>query len=181
MRRYRVDPEKTCMYFCTNTIVEWQCLFKEEKYRQIVVDSLNYCRESKGLLLYGLVIMLNHIHLIASTIEDILLSDIMRDFKRYTSKRFARELELDREKLMMYIFRKAAEKQKKGANYKIWRDEYHPEAIYSEKWFFQKLNYLHENPVRKGFVAKPEDWKYSSARNWVLDDHSVIQLDLSEF
>jgi len=45
-------------------------------------------------------------------------------------------------------------------------------SLYSEKWFYQKLNYLHENPVRKGFVTKPEDWKYSSAKNWLLDDHS---------
>jgi putative transposase len=62
---------------------------------------------------------------------------------------------------------------------KVWQDEYHPEAIYSEKWFHQKLSYLHDNPVRKGFVSRCEDWKYSSARNWLLDDHSLIQLDLN--
>ena len=180
MRRYRIDPETTSIYFCTCTMVEWQCVFKEEKYRQIIVDSLNYCRENKGLLLYGLVIMLNHIHFVSSTIENKLLSDIMRDFKRHTSKLIAKELEKDNEKLYLYIFKKAAERQRKKAKYKIWKDEYHPEAIYSEEWFLQKLNYLHANPVRKGFVVKPEDWKYSSARNWILDDHSVISLDLSK-
>ena len=85
-------------------------------------------------------------------------------------------LEKDHEKYLLYIFKKAGEKQ--GSKIKIWQDEYHPEAIYSEKWFHQKLNYMHENPVRKGFVLHPEDWKYSSARNWLFDDFSTITLDL---
>ena len=62
--------------------------------------------------------------------------------------------------------------------YKIWQDEYHPIALHSEEWFNQKLDYMHFNPVRKDFVTKPEDCKYSSARNWYQDDHSVITLDL---
>ena len=120
--------------------------------------------------------MLNHIHLISSSRENILLSDVMRDFKRHTSTTIAKMLENDDDRFLLYIFRKA--EGKKGSNYKVWQDEYHPEAIYSEKWFHQKLNYLHENPVRKGFVLNPEDWKFSSARNWYLDDDSIITLDL---
>ena len=178
MRRYRIDSETTSYYFSTCTIVEWLCVFKEEKYFQIIVESLNYCREKKGLFLLGLVIMLNHIHLITSNRDETNLSDIMRDFKRYTSTKIAAELEEDNEKLFLYVFRKAAERQGKKSKYKIWKDDFHPEALYSQKWFNQKMNYLHANPERKGLVIKPEDWKYSSARNWILDDHSVITLDL---
>lgn len=178
MRRYRIDPEKTSFYFCTCNIVEWRCVFKEEKYCQIIIDSLNYCRKNKGLLLFGFVIMPNHIHLIVSSKERLPLTDIMRDFKRHTSKLISKMLEEDNEKLFLYIFQKAKRTQK--TKYKVWQDEYHPEAIYSEKWFYQKLNYLHNNPVRKGFVVKPEDWKYGSARNWILDDHSTISLDIDE-
>jgi len=152
-------------------------VFKEEKYFKIIIESLNYCRKNKGLLLLGYVIMLNHIHLITSNDESTNLSDIMRDFKRHTSKLIAKTFESDNEKLFLYVFKKAAEKQGKGKKYKVWQDHFHPEAIYSEKWLHQKLNYMHNNPVRKGFVANPEDWKFSSARNWTLDDHSVISLD----
>jgi REP element-mobilizing transposase RayT len=120
--------------------------------------------------------MLNHIHLLSSGRDNILLSDIMRDFKRHTSTEITETLEKDHEKYLLYIFKKAGEKQ--GSKIKIWQDEYHPEAIYSEKWFHQKLNYMHENPVRKGFVLHPENWKYSSARNWLFDDFSTITLDL---
>ena len=178
MRRYKLDPGKTSIYFCTCTIVQWQCIFKDERYCRIIIDSLNYCRKNKGLLLYGLVIMLNHIHWISSSRENILLSDIMRDFKRHTAKEIARMLKEDDEKLLLYIFKNAGIKQ--NSSMKVWQDEYHPEAIYSEKWFNQKMNYLHDNPVRKGFVIQPEDWKYSSARNWFLDDHSIISLDLDD-
>ena len=58
--------------------------------------------------------------------------------------------------------------------YKIWQDEYHPVALHSEEWFNQ--NFI--NPVRKTFVTRPEDWKYSNTRNWYRDDHSVMSLDL---
>jgi REP element-mobilizing transposase RayT len=72
---------------------------------------------------------------------------------------------------------KAVEKQSRKQKYKIWQEGYHPEAIYSEKWFQQKLNYIHYNPVKKGFVTEAENWKYSSAKNWFLDDHSIINIE----
>jgi putative transposase len=65
----------------------------------------------------------------------------------------------------------------KKPDYKIWQDEYHPIAITSEKLFLQKMEYMHNNPVRKGFVEKPKYWKYSSARNWLLGDDCIIQIN----
>ena len=76
----------------------------------------------------------------------------------------------------MKIFEKAASKLEKQ-EYRIWKDDYHPVALKSEKWFHEKINYLHANPVRKGFVELPEFWKYSSARNWILNDNSIITID----
>jgi REP element-mobilizing transposase RayT len=176
MKKYKIYSETTSFYFCTSTIVEWQCVFKTEKYAQVIIDSLNYCRKEKGLLLFGLVIMLNHIHYMVSNREGCDLSGIIRDFKRYTSTQITKLLEEDNERLFLHIFRKAGEGQ--GTKIKIWRDEYHPVAIMSEKWFYEKMAYMHNNPVRKGFVLSPEGWKYSSARNWILDKHDVISLDL---
>ena len=176
MQKYKIDPAKTSYYFCTCTVVEWLCIFKEEKYFQVIIDSLNYCRKNKGLYLYGLVIMLNHLHMIVSTKDNILLSDVMRDFKRHTSTKLAEFLEADNEKLLLHFFKKAAEKQK--GNIKVWQDEYHPIALYSHTWFNEKLNYTHYNPVRKGYVLEPEDWKYTTARNWFNGADDVISIDL---
>lgn len=178
MKHFKIDPNLTSIYFSTCTIVQWQCIFKEQKYFQIVIDSLKYCTENKGLYVLGYVIMPNHLHLLTSNTEDTNLSNIMRDFKHFTSTQIATELENNNERLFLYVFIKAAKARKKKQNYKIWQDEFRPEGIFSEKWFLQKLEYIHNNPVRKGFVTKPEEWKYNSARNWILDDESVVQISL---
>jgi REP-associated tyrosine transposase len=68
----------------------------------------------------------------------------------------------------------------KENTYKIWQTGSHPISIESDKFFHQKLNYIHENPVRKGYVDKPEYWIYSSARNYYLNDHTVIKIDILE-
>ena len=60
-------------------------------------------------------------------------------------------------------------------------DRFDDEVIRSEKWFFQKLNYIHNNPVKAGLVEMPEDWSYSSGRNYINGDHSVIKIDIFEF
>lgn len=157
MKRYKIYPETTSLYFCTSTIIEWQCVFKTEKYAQVIIESLNYCREEKGLCLFGLVVMLTHIHYMVSSREGYHLSDIIRDFKRYTSTQISKLLEQDNERLLLHIFRKAGKGQ--GTKIKVWQDEFHPVAMISEKWFYEKLAYMHDNPVRKGFVLHPEDWK----------------------
>lgn len=176
MRRYKLDPQLTKIYFCTCTIVKWLNVFEEERYINIIIDSLNHCRMYKGLLLYGYVIMPNHIHLMVSYKSEANLSDIMRDFKRHTSTQIAKCLAEDNNFAFLHIFETAA--YRKRSKIKVWQDEYHPIAIVSEKWFHQKMNYMHDNPVRKRLVNRPEEWKYSSARNWMLDDHSILTLDL---
>ena len=176
MKHYKTDND-TNVYFSTCTIVQWQCIFKEEKYFRIIVDSLNYCIDHKGLSVIGYVIMLNHLHLITLNSEATSLSNIMRDFKHFTSTQIAKQLETDNAKLLLYIFQKAAESRKKQ-NYKIWQDEYHPKAIYTLDFLMQKLEYIHYNPVRKGLVAKPEHWKYSSARTWLNNEENDVKLTL---
>ena len=89
----------------------------------------------------------------------------MRDFRQFTAKGIRELLEEDQRIQFLKIFEKAAESLPKQ-QYKIWKDDYHPVALISEKGLNEKINYTHFNPVRKGFVEKPEHWKYSSARNF---------------
>jgi len=177
MKHYNIQKD-TNVYFSTCTVVEWQCIFKEEKYFRNIVDSLNYCTHHKGLSVIGYVIMLNHLHLITVNSEETALSNIMRDFKHFTSTEIAKQLEIDNAKLLLYVFRKAAERQKKEQNYKIWQDEFHPKAIYTEDFLRQKLEYMHNNPVRKGLVLKPEHWRYSSARTWLNGEENDVTIDM---
>jgi len=177
MKKYREYPEETAFYFTTTTIVNWIPVFQNDRYFQIIIDSLKYCQENKGLAIHGYVIMPTHLHLITSNEENILLKDIMRDFKHFTSNKIIQYLE-EENHYYLELFKQAAEVRFGDQKYKVWKNEYHPVALTSVKWFVEKLSYIHENPVRKGFVECPEYWKYSSARNWILDDHSIIRIQL---
>jgi REP element-mobilizing transposase RayT len=151
------------LYFITTTIVEWRSVFVTIPLFETIIESLKYCCTNKGLHLHAYVIMPNHAHYIVLTNPPEKLSDVMRDFNRFTSQRITDVLDEDR-----------------GNRYKVWQEGFHPIAIDTGDFFQQKLDYLHENPVRKGFVERSEYWRYSSARNYLFDDHSVIPVECLE-
>jgi len=166
-------PEDGICYHFTCTAVQWQSVFKEEQYRHILVECINDYRRYKGFLLYGLVIMLNHIHCIAAAAQDSSFLPLMQEFKKHTSDEIIRQLKKDNEVLLSYLCRWSS-----GASGCVWQKDGNLDALLSEQQLVKRLDYLHHNPVRKGYVLRPEDWKYSSARNWLLGDHSVISLDM---
>jgi putative transposase len=167
------------LYFCTDTIVGWQSVFTSPDSFEIIIKSLDHCRNEKGLRVHGYVIMPNHIHTILSA-RDGNLSDILRDFKRFTSTEISQLLRSVNNQRLLKYFSTAARTVGKGNIFKIWQSGSHPEAITTPQFFFQKLNYIHDNPVRKGYVARPEHWLYSSARNYLLNDQSILAVDMVE-
>ena len=175
MRPYSIIPD-TKYYFCTDTIVGWRYVFTSPEFFEAIIESFKYCRQEKGLRIHGYVIMPNHVHSIVSSGESN-LSEILRDYKRYTSRRISSLLHDAGNRKLAQYFSIAADFARKGNEYKVWQSGSHAEAIVSDKFFCQKLEYIHQNPVRKGFVARPEDWLYSSARNYILGDNSIIAID----
>ena len=83
------------VYFITTTVVNWIDIFTRPKYKHIVLESLDYCRQHKGLIIYAWVLMSNHLHAIVRSESDESVADIMRDFKKHTSKRIIAELQDD--------------------------------------------------------------------------------------
>jgi len=120
--------------------------------------------------------MPTHLHLVTTNEEWADLSDIMRDFRQYTSRGIRKFLESDKRFIFLDLFRKAAV-NRQNQEFKVWSDDFHPVALKSLQWVKQKIEYIHNNPVRKGFVESCEQWKYSSARNWMLEDDSIIEID----
>jgi putative transposase len=167
------------LYFCTDVIVGWQYVFTSPEFFEAIIDSLKYCQAEKHLLLHAYVIMPNHMHTIISASEGN-PSSIMRDFKCYTSKRISELLNESSNDRLLGYFRTVARNEKRGNNYKIWQSGSHPVMIDSGEFFDQKLDYIHNNPVAKGYVDLPEHWKFSSARNYLLNDHSIIKIDALE-
>ena len=128
MKRYKVYKEFYNVYFSTSTIVEWQPVFTSDIYFKIIIDSLKYCQSNKGLNLIAYVIMPEHIHLITSNHEDVTLSDIMRDFKRFTSKEISSQLEKDNKNFLLEVFKRVALTGKGNTEYKVWQDDFHPKG-----------------------------------------------------
>jgi putative transposase len=154
------------MYFLTLTVVQWIDIFTRPLYRHIIVDSLAYCQSNKGLTIHAWVIMSNHIHLIASTEKTYHLSDILRDFKKYTSKAIITAIQEgpeSRSYWMLNQFSFAASTDKKVKEYKFWQEGNEAKEILSAEFMIQKLEYIHQNPVRAEIVDVPESYLYSSA------------------
>jgi REP element-mobilizing transposase RayT len=148
------------------TITSWVDVFTRQIYRDIFLDSLKYCQKNKGLVVHAWVIMSNHVHLIISKNSDLLLSAILRDLKRFTSVEIIKTINSENESRkdwMLEVFANRAAKLKRVNKYKVWKDGNHPIEIYSNSVIDQKLDYLHNNPVKAGIVYKPEEYVYSSA------------------
>ena len=152
-------------YFLTCTVIHWIDLFTRKVYRDIITDSLNYCVESKGLEVNAWVIMSNHIHLVVKAKETYRISDILRDFKKHTSKKMQEAILSGPESRREWLLDKFAFEARRTGRadfYKIWRDDNHAIDL-SNLDAMEKINYIHLNPVRAGLVELHAHYLYSSA------------------
>ena len=156
------------LYFITFTVVKWIDVFSRQKYKDILIESLKYCQQHKDLEVYAYVIMSNHMHLIVSSPAEN-LSDIIRDYKKYTSRKILEAINNGAESRrgwMLNIFEFEAKRNKRNTNYQFWIQDNRPIELESNRFMDQKLQYIHLNPVKAGIVYKPEDYVYSSASNY---------------
>jgi len=173
--RYKI-AELESPHFITCTIVGWLPVFTRQKYFNIITTSLTFCRQRKGLRLHAYVILDNHLHLMVSADN---LSQVIRDFKRHTAKEILAVARQDNKLWLLKQFEFFKDVHKGDSQHQIWQEGFHPQAITTEDMLRQKLDYVHYNPVRIGFVDYPEDWRYSSARNYLGRD-GVLEIDSIE-
>jgi putative transposase len=158
--------DKDGIYFLTSTIVDWIDIFTRPIYRQIIIRSLSYCQDKKGLIVYAWVLMSNHLHLICSAKEGYELSDIIRDFKKFTSMKMINAIKEENESRREWIldrFEYACKYKKKIKHYQVWQEGNDPQLLYSDHFLKQKMDYIHNNPVKAELVLEPEHYVYSSA------------------
>jgi REP element-mobilizing transposase RayT len=160
---------QAAIHFITFAVVEWVDVFTRKEYRDIVLESIKHCQLEKGLWLHCWCIMSNHLHLIASA-KNHDLSNVLRDFKKFTSKQIVMAIEANkqesRREWMLKIFKTAGEQNSRNKNYQFWRQDNRPQELYSSAFVFQKMSYIHNNPVEAGIVDKPHEYLYSSARDY---------------
>jgi REP element-mobilizing transposase RayT len=160
--RYRFGSEANA-HFVTCTIRDWVDIFTREVFREIVRESLIYCQQSKGLEIFAYCLMTNHIHLIVRCQAPFVIQWVLRDFKSFTAMKIHKllldpDLKESRKEWFGYHFM-----DKDSGRFSLWEIENHPVELFSEAVFHQKMDYIHLNPLRSGFVAFEEDWPYSSA------------------
>ena len=152
--KYKVGDD-ALPHFVTFSVVGWIDVFSREEYKEIFVESLKYCQKNKGLVLHAWVVMTNHVHLIISSNSNK-LEHIVRDLKKYTSKQIIRVIQENtqesRREWMLNIFSYAGKTNTNNTGFQFWKQDYHLIELNTVAKTQQRLNYLHENPVRSGLV-----------------------------
>jgi putative transposase len=182
-RKYKIrDQDK--LYFVTFTVIEWIDLFTRKEYRDIVLESLKYCKINKGLEIWAYCIMSSHIHFILGRNGDQPLEGIIGDLKKFTSKMILDIIKTggfeSRKEFLLWHFGKAGRKNPNNQNFQVWQQHNHPIELNSNSKISRCLNYIHQNPVEAGIVLFPEDYLYSSARNYAGLPDCLIDVFLLE-
>ena len=177
--KYKVG-EDAIPHFVTFSVVGWIDVFSREQYKELFVESLQYCVEHKGLVLHAWVIMTNHVHLIISS-DSNKLEYIVRDLKKYTSKQIIKAIQENngesRKEWMLNLFSYAGKSNNNNKEFQFWKQDYHPIELNSPKKIQRGLNYLHENPVRSGLVWEPWYYKYSSAVDYYTNERGLLKIE----
>jgi len=173
-------------YYMTFTAVGWVDIFTRKACSQILIDSFNYCIEHKGLILYAYVIMSSHIHLIAAAKEGSTgLSAIVRDFKTFTSKRILAWIKDNpkesRRAWLDMIFKYHGKYNSNNNEYQVWKQHNRPMQCVTPWFTLQKLNYIHNNPVKARIVDQPQDYILSSARNYLGRKDTALDVTLLDY
>jgi putative transposase len=178
MEKYRI-VEGIAAYFVTFTVGEWLPVFIDESTCKIITESLNFCITNKFLRVNAYVIMSNHMHavLFDSDFDTERLQHTLDDFRKFTGRQLSDYCDKHFASVFWETLRKHAGKDRER---RFWQPTKHAEGIFTEKFYVQKVNYIHLNPVRKGLVRLPEDWRFSSAAYWLRGNAEASDVKLSE-
>ena len=171
--RYRITDDSH-PYFLTCTIIEWLPVFTRKPYFEIIIDSLKYCREQKGLKVFAYVVLDNHLHLVANGER---LAETIKEFKSYTAQAIIKLATSEGKDWLLNQFKYFKARHKKESQHQVWQEGFHPQLVISEEMLKQKVEYIHDNPVKAGLVERAEDWLYSSAKNY-LGQGGVLEVDV---
>jgi REP element-mobilizing transposase RayT len=161
--------DQNAVYFLTFTVTDWVDIFTRKEYKFEIVNSLNYCIENKGLIVYAWCLMSNHLHLVCQAKEDFKLSDIIRDFKKFTAKSIVKligEISESRREWLLYRFEYAGKYDNRIKKYKFWQETNHAILLDNKDMIDKRINYTHENPVRALIVWETHEYLFSSARDY---------------
>lgn len=165
----KYKTEECKVYYVTITVVGWIDVFTRKEYVCELIKNIQYCQQNKRLEIYAYVIMSNHIHMVAKA-KTGRLNILLGHFKSFTAKEFIKQIEQNqqesRKEWLMHMFKFFGRGNSQNEEYQFWQNGNHPIELWSNEMIQQKINYIHNNPVKQGVVANPEDYLYSSANKF---------------
>ena len=159
--RKRLDISGPAIVFVTTTVFKWKPILTKEKVAGIVIKELQNTQVLYEMNFISYVIMPSHIHLLLGFHDISKLSKFVQTFKSITSRQTMR-LSL---------------KELQENDYKLWKPRFDDLIVNSEKQLKIKMEYIHNNPVKAGFVEHAEDWTYSSAVDWLTARRGLLSID----
>ena len=175
--------DKDGIYFVSFATISWVDVFTRPVYNEVFIDSVRYCQLNKGLCLHAWCLMSNHAHLVFSRSGQYSHSDILRDLKKFTSKKLIEAIENNpsesRKEWMLNIFRNAGQNKANNQDFQFWQQDNHPIELFSPSVTFQKIDYVHNNPVVAGIVSEADHYLHSSARDY-LGKKGVLDVEILE-
>ena len=176
-RKYKFSDNDQ-LYFITFGVVHWIDLFIRKEYRNILLDSWRFCQREKGLEIYAWCIMTSHVHMIIGS-RDRPMDKIVGEMKSYTSRMLRQAISEhpgeSRKEWIIWLMEKAGMGNSNNTEWQLWQQHNHPIALFNEKIFYQKMDYIHYNPVEAGFVENEENYPFSSDRDF-FERKGLIEL-----
>lgn len=183
-RNYKFhNPEG--LYFISFAVVGWLNVFTRNEYKDLFLESIEFCQKNKGFEIHAWCIMPNHIHLVFRSSLGQKPELLVGDLKRFTSKSIVKAIQANpresRKEFLLDYFKNEAIKRSNVSNYQFWQHDNKPIELWSNKVIKQKIDYTHNNPVKAGLVYQPEDYVYSSAIDYaggkgLIDNVVVFQM-----
>jgi putative transposase len=163
------------LYFITASIVGWKPLFSEIEHAEIVLNSLAWLRQEKRMSLFAFVLMPTHLHSIVLPL-DRPIGNLLQNFGSFTAHKILQKLREENRKDLLDFFH--AQRRNNSQEHGIWQD-IQAKNIYTEKFLFQKMEYIHQNPVAKewNLVQDRAEYKYSSACFYDRNQQPIIDID----
>lgn len=176
-RKYKFSDNDQ-LYFITFTIVGWIDIFIRKTYKDILLESWKFCQKEKDLEIYSWCIMTSHVHMIVGS-KGRALDKVIGEMKSFTSRSLRKAIESapseSRKEWMIPMLESAGLNNGNNKDWQLWQQHNHPIELTTLDMFYQKLEYIHRNPVEAGFVENEEDYLYSSARDF-YDKKGLIEL-----
>ncbi len=178
MERYPIH-EDAGIYYVTMLVIKWLPVFVSEQACRIVTDSLNHCHQHKKLRINAYLIMPTHLHAIVflERFDPEALRDTLIEFRKFTGRQLSDFCCEHMPHCFAEALRDASGDDRAR---RFWQPTFHPEGIESDRFYQQKLDYLHDNPRRKGLVLRAEHRRFSSASYWMSEGKVANDVVLSK-